>query len=119
EEQEITLSNGQQFTFKYELPNRIPIKLRMTATMSENAMMLIPSDVEIRQTIFDNIAERYRLGYNVEPPRYFNLQDAPWASDVTLEYSLDDEDNWSSAVFDAEYVDILAFNLEDIDVVIS
>lgn len=127
----LLLSNGQEFDFKYSLPNRIPVLLRLTAVKSRNHLLTIPSDVEIRQAIFNNIhgkaateteaaiEKRYRLGWDFEPERYYGIIDAPWANDVTLEWSDDSGANWHPEVFEAEFDDLYDFDLEDIAVVIS
>lgn len=115
----ITLSNGQAFDFKFYLPNRIDVLLRMTATISENNLLSVPDDVALRQKVFDNIAARYKLGYNFEPERYFNLSDALWAGEVKLEWSDDAGANWHETIYDADYRDIFTFGLEDIEIVVS
>lgn len=115
----IVLSNGQEFDFAFALPDRTPILLRMTATISDNNLLAIPDDEAIRQRIFDQINLRYRLGWNFEPQRYYNLSDAPWASNVLLEYSDDAGATWESGVFVASYIDLFTFGLDDIAVVIS
>lgn len=117
--QSIALSNGQSFTFKFNLPEVTPILLRLTASQSMNSLITVPTDEVIRQEIFDQVNERYRMGWNFEPQRYFNLSDAPWAQSVVLEYSRDDGDSWTSNVFDAAYDDLFTFALEDIEVAIT
>lgn len=115
----ITLDNGQSFDYKFSLPNPTPVLLKLTAVESENNLLAVPSDEVLRQTVFDQVNARYRLGWNFEPQRYFTLSDAPWAGEVTLEYSDDDGETWSSDIFDASYTDLFTFGLEDIEVVIS
>lgn len=117
--QNITLSNGQEFAFKFGLPTRIPILLRLTASESENSAVTTPSDEAIRSEIFAQINARYRLGWNFEPQRYFNLEDAQWAQELVLEYSFDDGDTWTDNVYDAAFDEILTFGLEDIEVDIT
>ncbi len=119
ETETIVLSNGQSFDFSFHLPYRIPVLLRLSLTASENNLLVIPSDEDLRQLVFDRVGDRYRLGWNFEPQRYFNLADALWASECVLEYSLDDGTTWSDEVFDAEFKDIFTFGLDDIDVVIT
>lgn len=131
EEEEITLTNGQQFTFKFNLANPIPVWLRLTAVRSRNQLIAIPSDEEIRQKIFDYIKgyvdpdtglivpPRYRMGWDFEPERYYTLDDAPWANDVTLEWTDDEGENWYDDVYAAEYDDLFTFGLEDIEVIIT
>ncbi len=119
EEEGITLSNGQEFDFKFHLPNRIPVLLRLTAVISENNLLAIPDDEDIRQAIFDNVEDRYKLGYNFEPQRYYPASDALWAGSMVLEWSRDDGDNWNDDVFEADFDELFIFDLEDISVVIS
>lgn len=116
----IHLSNGQAFEFSYFLPNYIPVKLRLTLYLSVNSPMAVPSDEVIRQKVFDNIAARYRLGWNFEPQRYFEiLDDAPYAESVLLEWTANDGDNWYSEVFTAEFDDLFTIALEDIQVTVN
>lgn len=117
--QSITLSNGQSFDFKFYLPERTPILLKVTASPSLNSLITIPSDEDIREEVFAQANERYRLGWNFEPQRYFNLSDAAWAEELKLEYSLDGGDTWSDDVFDAAFDDLFTFGLEDIEVDIA
>lgn len=115
----VTLSNGQSFDFKFFLPTYIPVLLRLTAEVSENNLLAIPSDEEIRQKIFDTIPQRYRLGWNFEPQRYYTLSDALWAGEVKLEWSTDNGTTWNDDIYDADFDEVFTFDLEDIQVVIT
>jgi len=116
----IVLSNGQSFDFKFHLPNEIPIILRLTTTLSENNQVLVGSPEDVKLKLFTNINSRYRLGLNFEPQKYYNIQDdAPWTSDVTLEWSDDAGSTWNSTVFDADFDDLFTFALDDITLVES
>lgn len=117
QEETIVLSNGQSFDYKYALPDRIPTILRLTITTSENNMVLIGDPSETKLKLLANIVSRYRLGLNFEPQKYFSLSDAPWASEILLEWSVDDGDNWSSDVFDADFDELLTIELEGITLV--
>lgn len=115
----IVLSNGQSFDFKYNLPNRIPVGLRLTVTLSENNQVVIGNPDATKALLLENIAERYRLGKNFEPQRYFSVLDAPWASQVLLEWTDDVTDGeldvspvWNSTVYDANYNDLFEISLE-------
>lgn len=118
QEETVTLSNGQDFDFKFELPDRIPVVLRLTATLSPNHIGVVPTDEEIRQAIYDSINANYRLGWDFEPQRYYTIDDAPWAATLLLEWKADGT-NWHSTVFEAEHTEIFTFGLEDIDVEIT
>lgn len=115
----VVVKNGQSMPFAFSLPNRIQVVLRLTFVKSPNSLIDIPSDEVIRQTLFDNIAARYKLGYQFEPQRYFTQSEALWASTVKLEWSNDSGVNWHQENFAATYIDVFTFELDDINVVIS
>lgn len=109
----IVLSNGQSFDFKYHLPNRIPVGLRLTITLSENNQNVIGAPDVTKSKLLANIAARYSLGKNFEPQKYFGLDDAPWAESVLLEWTDDVTDGeidvtptWHSTVYDAAFDDL-------------
>jgi hypothetical protein len=114
----IVLSNGQSFDFKYHLPNRIPVGLRLTLTLSENNQSVVDSPEDIKAALLLNIANRYSLGKNFEPQKYFSSVDAPWASVIVLEWTddvtdgeLDEEPVWSDDVYDADFDDLFVVDL--------
>lgn len=113
----IVLSNGQSFDFKFNLPTRIPILLRLTITLSDNNQVVIGNPDDVRLALFNNINARYRLGKNFEPERYFGIVDAPWAESVLLEWSIDNGANWEDEVFVSEYNELYTFGLDDIELV--
>lgn len=113
----IVLDNGQSFNFKFALPNRIEVLLRLTTTLSENNQVFIEDPDVVKQLLLDNIESRYSLGKNFEPQKYFSVVDAPWASQVLLEWSDDNGSNYYSTVFDANFDDIFVVLLENIELV--
>lgn len=115
----LVLTNGQSFNFKFALPNEIPVLLKLSTTLSENNQFVIKTPEEQKQILIDNIAAKYALGHNFEPQRYFSLIDAPWASDVKLEWSDDAGANWHTTVYDADFDDIFTFGLGDITLIES
>jgi len=116
----ITLSNGQAFDFKFVLPDRKPVLLRLTLNSSPNVLLTPQNDEELRLLLKANIDSRYRLGWDFEPNRYFNTVDAPWAGEIILEYSFDTETpDWKDEVYNASYDDLITFDLEDIEVLID
>jgi hypothetical protein len=117
ESSSIVITNGQSFTFKYYLPNRIDTLLRLTITLSENNQSVIKSEDDIKTDLLANIAAKYSLGKNFEPQKYYSTADAPWASHVLLEYSTDGGSNWSSGVYDANFDDLFEAPLENISIV--
>lgn len=119
ETQLLTISNGQQFSFKYYLPTYTAIKLRLTITASDNQSFIMPSDVAIRTAVFVNTKARYRLGWDFEPQRYFTQADAPWAATILLEWSSNGGTTWHPEVFEAAFTDLFTFALSDITVVVT
>ena len=117
ESQTIVLTNGQSFDFKFNLPDPVPVLLRLTVTLSENNQFVIAAPEVTKQKLLDNLAARYRLGKNFEPQKYFQVSDAPWASQVLLEYSTDDGMNWETEVYDAEFDELFTFGLDDVELV--
>lgn len=115
----ITLSNGQDFDFKFSLPDYTPVLLRLTITSSDNQDVVIPDDEAIRQIAFDNVNARYRLGWDFEPQRYFTQVDAPWAATILLEWSDDNGTVWHDEVFEADFDELFTFDLEDIAVLVD
>lgn len=114
----IALSNDQSFDFKFNLPTRIPILLKLTLTLSDNNQTTILSDSDVAAVLFANINSRYRLGLDFEPQRYFSVLDAPWAAGVLLEYSIDDgSPSYLSTVADLAYNELYEFELADITIV--
>lgn len=113
----IVLSNGQSFDFKFNLPVKTEVDLRLTITLSENNQVLVGSVDDVKDKLLENIAAKYALGKNFEPQRYFSVLDAPWASQVLLEYSTDNGSNWETQVYDADYDELFVCLLENITVV--
>lgn len=119
ETESIVLTNGQSFDFKFALPDYTPVLLRLTLTSSDNQNLVLPDDEEIRTTLFANIAERYRLGWDFEPQRYYTQVDAPWSATILLEWSDDAGANWYDEVFEAAFDDLFIFELDDITVLVD
>ncbi len=113
----IVLSNGQSFDFKFNVPNRFTTLLRLTNTLSlNNQLVVLPPD-EVKAILFSNIQSRYKLGLNFEPQRYFELSDAPWASNVLLEWSIDNGVTWNSTIRTSAYNELLEILLANITVI--
>ena len=120
----ITLSNGQSFDFKYSLPTRIPVALRLTITTSENNLFTIDDPLVTKQKLLDNIEASYRLGKNFEPQRYFSVVDAQWAATVLLEWTddvtdgeIDDTPTWSSSVYDSAFDELFEIDPALVEIV--
>jgi hypothetical protein len=113
----IVLTNGQSFDFKYYIPNKIDVRLRLTTVLSTNNESVIKTPDEQKATLLANIQANYSLGRNFEPQRYFGLSDAPWASTVLLEYSFDEGATYASSIYVAAFNDLFDINLAIISLV--
>lgn len=113
----IVLSNGQNFDYKFNLPDVTEPLLRLTLTLSDNNQVVIATPEAVKQLLIDNIEAKYRLGRDFEPQRYFTTADAPWTSEVLLEWSDDAGSSWSNDIFEAAYDDLFDIKLENIELV--
>jgi hypothetical protein len=113
----ITLTNGQSFDFKYNLPNRITVLLKLTLTLSANNQNVVGDPDDVKLLLLANVLERYALGKNFEPMKYFEQSDAPWASTVLLEWSSNGGSSWNSTVYSASYNDKFVVTLANISLV--
>lgn len=117
ETEELTLSNNQAFTFKYNLPDKLETLLKLTLVLSDNNEFTVESPDWIKERLLANIAERYQLGKNFEPQRYFSIMDAPWAASILLEWSINDGDDWSSDVHETDYDEVLDVSSANTEIV--
>jgi hypothetical protein len=113
----IVLSNGQSFDFKFNLPDRTEVLLRLTTTLSENNQNVIKTPEQVKQILLDNIEANYSLGKNFEPQKYFTTVDAPWASHVLLEWSDDAGVTYYTTVFNSDYDELFDVLLANITLV--
>lgn len=113
----IVLSNGQSFAFVFHLPNRITPKIRLTTTLSENNQVLVGDPDDTKALLIANIAAKYRLGLDFAPQKYFTTVDAPWTSQVLLEYSLDGGSTYVSTIYTANFDDLFVIDLANVELV--
>ncbi|AEG42327.1 hypothetical protein BdPhPhi1402_gp30 [Bdellovibrio phage phi1402] len=119
EVESVVISNGQAFDYKFHLPNRIPTLLKLTVTESENNQHVVMNDEEVRDLLLQKISSIYSLGKNFEPQTYFTVDDAPWAGQVLLEYSLNAGVDWESEIYDSAFDALLTFDLDDVQVILN
>ncbi len=117
ESENLSLTNGQLFDFKFVLPDITEVLLKLTVTLSRNNQGVIDSPEDQKLRLLANIAAEYALGKDFEPERYFDVEDAPWASDILLEYSVDAGMNWSTDVYEADYDELFSILLENVELI--
>jgi hypothetical protein len=89
--------NGQNFTYKFALPTKIDIKVKITITSSKNAKTPILNENQVRDIFNANLAKFYQLGFDFEPEKYLEInRDLPFASNILLEYSENAGSTWAS-----------------------
>jgi hypothetical protein len=118
ETESLILSNGQPWNFSFNLATYLDFQVRVFISKSPNKDADIPTEVELKQMIFDNIYARYRLGWQFEPERYLTITDIPWADEVVFEWS-DDGIAWHEYVFESDTQYKVRIGLDDIAVTVA
>jgi hypothetical protein len=112
----LTLTNGQSFDFSFHLPDRQEKYLKLTLTVSRNNQFVIDDIDTVKDKLLTNIASRYSLGKDFEPKKYYTMVDAPYCSDILLEYS-DDGITYTSDIHESLFDDLFEFALDRISIV--
>lgn len=117
-----TFSNGQTFTYNFDLPTIKEALLKATITISLNNTSRIFTVAEIRTIIDDNIKEMYSLGNDFEPLKYLTTKDLPFAATIELAYTFTpdpDPEDWVTSVYTANFKDLITYVKTNIEVTIS
>jgi hypothetical protein len=113
------LSNGQQFEYRWTTGKPIPIKFKLTITISRNATSAVDDVQTIIENFTSNFNERYKMGWDIEPERYYEvLNDAPYASNIATEYSLDDGTTWLDAPIQSDFDSKYVQEIDAVDVIL-
>lgn len=114
---EVVASNGQPFTFGYDLPTKVNMQVKITVTISDNTTDYILNSQAIEEKFTENFNSMYKLGLDFEPEKYLNIRnDLPFASKIKIEWSINEGSDWSEDVWKSAYNQKL--NLTDIQVII-
>ncbi|KIP71410.1 hypothetical protein SN11_16870 [Vibrio harveyi] len=108
-EQQIVLSKGGFETYRWVAGVESDIIFRLTITKSRNSNAIVDNQDDIVAKFLANFDEFFWIGMDVEPEKYFEIvRDAPYASDILTEYSLDGGASWSNkphkTPYDAKYI---------------
>jgi hypothetical protein len=112
--EEHLFSNGQIKTYKFTWVERTPIKLKLTGLINPGSINIHPTDDYIKNQLYDNINERYIIGSDFAPQNYFTYDDAPYLSELLLQYSLDSGASWNSDVVHLDFYQKYTFSINDI-----
>jgi hypothetical protein len=115
----VVIDNGQTMPYAYHLPNRIPVKLKIEITTSPNSQEVVPPNEDIRIKAVPLILSRYRMGWNFASDRVLTTVDFPFAETIQVDYSVNDDGTWTSAVFVSNFDDLFEFNIEDVTVLVD
>lgn len=100
---DLVASNGQSFTFAYDLPQIVNMKIKIDVTISDNTTSLILNSAQIKKIFEENFKNFYRLGYDFEVEKYLDTRnDLPFASKILIQWSLDGQ-AWSSDIWKSAY----------------
>ena len=114
---EIVASNGQPFTFGYDLPSIVNMQVRIKVTISDNTTAYIMNNQAIEEKFLQNFNSMYKLGLDFEGDRYLCARDdLPFASKIVVEWSVDNGKTWSAEVWQSAYNQKL--NLSNVEIVI-
>lgn len=114
---QVIASNGQPFTFGYELPTIVDMWVRITPTISDNTTAFIQNSSQIKEKFLENFNSMYKLGLDFEPEKYLDIRnDLPFASQIKIEWSINEGSSWSEEVWKSAYNQKL--NLSNVEVVI-
>lgn len=114
---EVVASNGQPFTFGYDLPEIVDMQVRIKVTISDNTTAYIMNNQAIEKKFLDNFNSMYKLGLDFEGDRYLCARsDLPFASKIVIEWSIDNGGTWSADIWQSAYNQKL--NLSNVEVII-
>lgn len=117
---DVTLANGQQWTYNWDKMTVTAIKFRTIVTVSRNNIYPVESEGEIAEKFNENYSKLYRAGLDIEPEKYLEIsRDLPYAAVVLTEYSLDDGVTWVSDVLESNYKAKYSYEMIADDVTIT
>lgn len=100
---DLVASNGQSFTFGYDLPEIVNMQVRITVTISDSTTSVILNSAQIKSIFEENFKKMYRLGFDFEGDRYLDIRnDLPFASKILIEWSTNGT-SWSSGIWQSAY----------------
>lgn len=92
------LENGQSWVYRWNSGTDVDLKFRFNVWISRGAADAGHTVQDIIKIIEGKFADRYSMGSDIEPEKYWNLDAFDWAGDALLEYSIDGGSTWSDKV---------------------
>ena len=95
--------NGQALPYCFFVPETSTMDIKITVTRSRESLAFQLNTAQIEQLFVKNFNERYSLGKDFEGSVYLNVNDIAGASEVLVEWSIDNGSNWSSSIRDMDF----------------
>lgn len=95
--------NGQALPYCFFVPETSTMDVRITVTRSRESLAFQLNTAQIEALFIQNFNERYSLGKDFEGSVYLNVNDIAGASEVLVEWSIDNGANWSSSIRDMDF----------------
>lgn len=100
------LENNQSWIYRWNTGTSADLKFRFNIWISRSASDAGHTVQEIIKIIGDKFASRYSMGSDIEPEKYWNLDEFEWAGDALLEYTTDGGSTWTDAILQATAANI-------------
>lgn len=118
--QSTPIGDGISFDYKWTKMAHKTIKFRISIKKSKNSRFDADKPGDIVAKFLSNWDEEYTAGLDIEPETYFEIgRDAPYASRVLTEYSLDDGGTWSNDSFETVFSDLYIPTIGEGDITIT
>lgn len=106
------INNDQAFTISWSTPTEKTADFKYTIIRSRNSALAELPIVDIRKLVLANFESRNGLGLDIEPQKYLTKADLPWASSIVGERKIDDETDFTTLVYKAEFTDKITATLD-------
>ena len=116
--QAVVISNGQSVLAQWEIPTENSVEFTITLTEDKNSPYPTDTVDDIVIKFLANFEELNTLGNDITPATYYQIErDAPWASQIVTEYSLNGG-SLTSDIYYSDYTDKFIASLPAVNVFI-
>lgn len=97
---------AQSFDYKWTKAVEKSVVFKVKVTVSRSAINYIESEVEIQKRFLDNFGKVQKIGGDIEPEKYYEIvRDAPYASDILTQFSIDGGSSFQTVVYESLFSD--------------
>lgn len=111
---------GQSFESVWVKAVERQVSFKLTITVSRQSINYLESELDIQKRFIANFKAMQEIGYDIEPEKYFEIvRDAPYASDILTQFSLDSGSTWQTLPHASLYSDkwVCELNTNNITIV--